>query len=684
MKISLNWLNDYVTVTIPPEELIERMTMIGLVSETVEEKDGDKILDVETYANRPDTLGHLGVAREIAAMLEVPLIEKKWPVDELDQKTGEVTDIQIWDDGLCPRYCGIVVKGVRVGPSPDWLRRRIEAMGLRPINNIVDASNFVLFATAHPIHVFDLNKLAGRKIIVRKANKGESLKTLEGKLLELSPDMLVIADEEKPVALAGVIGGEETGVVESTTDVFIESACFDPVSVRMTGKKAGLSTDASYRFERGADISFPPQAALMAASILSQFGGKVTRGVLDIFPKPRKTKSVILRLSKVNGLLGTKVPGDFISRVLKQLGFSAAEDKKGIWRVNVPTFRVDIEGEADLVEEVARFYGYDKIPSQITPLRAMEPPAGKTRDRLGRVRDILFHQGFDEVINFSFADPDKENVLNSGRKPIPIRNPISAKASLLRTNLMAGLLENAAWNRNREVDDIHVFEIGNIYFWTEEGRAERLVLGLLDAGPLGKPNWQSRPEMTDFYHIKGAVEALMSGLRYEPFVFEEVSHPYFEDGEVLSVVFKGERIGVFGHLRKTVLDAYSLEGPVYAAELDLTGLFEKQPRPFAFVPVPKFPGTYRDISFLVDKSVRYQDVRRAVERLSIPCLEGFELQDRYAGPSVPGNRVSLSVRLRFRHPKRTLTTEEVDKFQQEVIGHLKSGLNIQLREGGQN
>ncbi|MDD8016206.1 MAG: phenylalanine--tRNA ligase subunit beta [Acidobacteriota bacterium] len=684
MKISLNWLNDYVAVTIPPAELVERMTMIGLVAETIEEKDGDIILDVETYANRPDTLGHLGVAREIAAMLEAPIIEKKWPVEELDQKTGEVMDIQIWDDGFCPRYCGIVVKGVRVGPSPDWLRKRIEGMGLRPINNVVDASNYVLFATAHPIHVFDLNKLAGRKIIVRKASKGESLKTLEGKLLELSPDMLVIADEEKPVALAGVMGGEETGVVESTTDVFIESACFDPVSVRMTGKKTGLSTDASYRFERGADISFPPRAALMAASILSQFGGKATRGVLDIYPKPRKTRSVILRLSRVNGLLGTKVPGDFISRVLKQLGFTAAEDKKGIWRVNVPTFRVDIEGETDLVEEVARFYGYDKIPSEITPLRAMEPPAAKTRDRLWKLRDNLFHQGFDEVINFSFADPDKENVLNSGRKPIPIRNPISAKASLLRTSLMAGLLENAAWNRNREIDDIHIFEIGNIYFWTEEGRAERLVLGLLSTGPLGKPSWQARPEMADFYHIKGAVEVLMSGLRYEPFVFEEVSHPYFEDGEVLSVVFKGERVGVFGHLRKTVLDAYSLEGPVYAAELDLTGLFEKQPRPFAFAPVPKFPGAYRDISFLVDRSVRYQDVRRAIERLSIPCLEGFELQDRYAGPSVPGNRISLSVRLRFRHPKRTLTTEEVDKFQQEVIGHLKSGLNIQLREGGLN
>ena len=295
MRISLDWLKDYVELDLSLPQLIEKLNMIGLMVEDWEERDSDVIFDIETYANRPDTLGHLGVARELAAGLGLRLKKQNWPLTEIDQKTSHLVDVQIWDTDLCPRYSGIIVKDIQVGPSPEWLRRRIEAMGLKPINSVVDATNYVLFSTAQPIHAFDLAKIAGKKIIVRRAKDSEVLRSLEEKDVALSAEMLVIADEKKPVALAGVIGGEESSVQEGTQDVFIESAYFDPISIRKTSKKTGIATDASYRFERGTDISFPPQAALITASLLTQLGGKVTKEIVDVYPKPKKNKTIVLR-----------------------------------------------------------------------------------------------------------------------------------------------------------------------------------------------------------------------------------------------------------------------------------------------------------------------------------------------------------------------------------------------------
>ena len=682
MKISLDWLRDYVKADLPTPELLERLTMIGLVAENAEEKGGDTVFEVETYANRPDTLGHLGIAREVAAMLGERPVEKTWPVDELPVTVADLTDVQIYDEALCPRYCAMLVKGVEVGPSPDWLRRRIEAMGLRPINNVVDVSNYVLFATAQPLHAFDFAKLRGGRIIVRKALKGETLKTLEGSTIELTPDMLVIADEAGPVALAGVMGGEEAGVTETTQDVFIESACFDPVSVRLTAKKTGLSTDASYRFERGSDIAFPPQAALMAASLLCRFGGKAARGILDVYPKPRKPKSVVLRHRRISDLLGVDVPEDRVVRILEDLGFRVEEIRKGVWRAEVPSFRVDIEREADLVEEVARFYGYDKIPGEMIPLASFEPPVNKKREKIQKLRQVLLHQGLDEVINFSFSDPEKESGVASGREPIAIRNPISSRSASLRTSLVMGLLENVAWNLNRGLEGVHIFEFGNIYFRKDEAHLEQLTLGLLSTGLLGRPHWQIRAGETDFFVLKGAVEALMSALRYEPFSFAADAHPFFEEGASLALAYKGNTVGHLGVVKKFLRDLYSLEGTVYAAEINLAGLLEKQPKAFRFTPVAKFPGVSRDLSFLADRDLSYQDIRTAVAKLSVPFLEGFELTDRFTGPSIPGDKVSLSIRFRYRNPKRTLLAEEVDKAQQDIIGRLKAALNIQPREGG--
>lgn len=679
MKISINWLKEYLDFDLPLSALVERMNMIGLVVEEWEEKEGDTILDIETYANRPDTLGHLGIARELAAALKLPLKAKEWVLTETNQPTSDLVSIQIKDEYLCRRYSGIVVRGLEVGPSPDWLRRRIEAMGLKSINNVVDVTNYVLFATAHPIHAFDLEKLSGSKIVIRRAEKGERLKTLEGEEVELATDMLVIADEKKPVALAGIIGGEESGVQSQTRDVFIESAYFNPISIRRTTKSLGIQTEASYRFERGADISYPPQAAIMAASLLCLLGGKATKGILDAYPEPEKNREIILRKNRIPEILGVEIEEEFVQDILTRLGFRIKSYYQGVWQVVIPFFRVDIEREIDLIEELARFFGYDRIPAVVPPLKIVDFPPHPHKKDVRKIREVLFHHGFNEVINWSFSDRETEMKFQPDLEAVEIRNPISSKAHVLRTSLFGGLLENARWNQNRGVEGIHLFEIGNVYYWKEKTHVEKPHLALLSTGPLEPPHWQLGQVETDFFHLKGVCEALLSQLRYEPFSFEEEECPFLENGYSLAIIYRGEKVGRLGDLKRSLLDFYSLKPPVFGAELDLALLFKKQARPFRFVPVAKFPEVRRDISFLVSKEISYQRIEEEIKKLSLSILKDFLVIDLFSGRSLPPDKVSLTLRLFYRHPARTLLAEEVDRAEKKIISRLKSLFKIQLR-----
>jgi phenylalanyl-tRNA synthetase beta chain len=684
MKISLDWLKDYVDVDLPLQEFVDRLTMIGLMVKETEDKNGDVVLDVETYANRPDTLGHLGIAREIAALLGKPLKEKTWPLIEMPTRTTELVDVQVQDEDLCPRYCGLVVRGVTVGPSPDWLRARIEAMGLHSINTIVDVSNFVLFATGQPIHAFDLAKIAGLHVLVRRAKKGERIRTLDDRDAALTADMLVIADDKKPIAVAGVIGGQDTAVSEATRDIFIESAAFDPVSVRKTRQALDMQTDASYRFERGADIGFAPQGAVMAASLMTRFGGKASREVIDLYPHPRKPREMMLRARRVAELLGVEIKPAFIEKILGDLGFGLKSRPIGSWMALVPSHRLDIEREADLVEDVARFYGYDKIPV-IVPLLEVLEPGPSLAEKIRRLGRPLFHFGFDEVVNPSFADPEKEAALATGRLPVGIRNPISIKASVLRTTLLGSLLENIAWNRNRGLDGVHVFETGRVYSWRDAEMSvpvEDRSLALATTGPLGTVRWDDKPRETDLFHLKGAVEAALEALRYDPLAFAPEAHPLFDPGGALAVLYKGERIGVLGRIRLDLLDLYGIKGPVYAAEIGLDRLFEKKPRPFEFAALPKYPAVVRDLSFWIGREAAFQDVKQAVLKADAPGLERFDVIDRYDGDKAPQDKIGLSLRFVYRHPKGTLTAEDVDKSEQKIVKALKTALAVQFREGG--
>ncbi len=684
MKISRNWLNDYIQLDLPIPELIDTLNRIGMLVDSWEDLGHDVVLEIETYANRPDTLGHLGIARELSAALGVPLKENEWPLIETEEEIGGVFDIQILDENLCPRYCGKIVRHVEVGPSPAWLQERLAAMGLSSINNVVDVTNYVLYATAQPIHAFDLNKLEGEKILVRRAKKNEALRTLEGVDVSLTSDMLVIADGKKPIALAGVIGGEDSAVTQKTRDVLIECATFDPVSVRQTWKKLAVPTDASYRFERGTDISFPPRAAKMAASLLCQMGGKALKGTLDVYPKTRKPRTVVLRHQRITNLLGVEVKSDFVLNILTCLDMNAESQQPGIWQVKVPTFRVDIEREADLVEEIARFYGYENIPSQLPAFQTEDIRVDPERALNERMRQLLFHAGYDEVVNYSFTDSEKDEVFNSGLSALRIRNPISSRASHLRTNLLSGLLETISWNRNRGAEGVHVFETGKIYFWDDSISRERRHLGLATWGRLGAHHWQEVDRETDFFHLKGTLESLMAQMRFEPVAFKGAASPYFQTDYSLELSVKGTVVGYLGKLKSEILGALDLKDTVWAAEIDLDGLFELQPHPFQYSPVIKFPSILRDVSFLVSRDINYQEIKAAVDKLAIPNLESYDLYDRYTGSSVPKNKVSLSMRFIFRNPQKTLLAEEVDELQEKIMKALRVGFDLQFRKGGEN
>jgi phenylalanyl-tRNA synthetase beta chain len=681
MKISIEWLKEYVDINESPEKLKEDLSMAGLLVEGVSEAPGTVVLEVEVTSNRPDCLSHVGMAREIAALYSRPL--RYPPVQkELSIPSERVPyKIEIKDKDLCPRYVGLVLDGVRVGTSPEWMQRRLEAAGMRPLNNIVDITNYVLLEMGHPLHAFDFDVLRGGKIVVGRAKQGERFRTLDGADRDLDGDMLMINDGEGPVAVAGVMGGLNSEISLSTKRVLLESAYFQPASVRRTSKKLGLSTEASYRFERGADWENTVPAIARTCRLIEELaGGRIAGSLQDVYPVKKEPVRILLKRGNAAALLGVDISAEFIESTLARLEFKLDRQGKDAWNVTCPTHRADMELEADLIEELARFYGYQNIPATLPPgtTAGIHSPVYALENA---IREILTGQGYYEAVNLSFAseaDHGEFPPLEGGR--VAVRNPLTEDTQYMRTTLAPGLVRSAKRNFNYDERRVRLFEIGKVYRPGPDGSpSERNTVAILGTGGFTGQNWAKSSPEYGFYHIKGALETLLRGIRVRSFEIESTDAAGWLAADAAVVKAEGEVLGVLGSLAPELEEKYKLKQPVYLAELDFERLAGYAFSPIRYEALPRFPSVERDMSIVIDKDLAFKSIRDGISGLSIAELTGLDLIDVYEGEKIPAGKLSLTLRLTFQDRERTLTVDRVQGFIDTVLSYLMNNYKAGLR-----
>lgn len=698
MIFSRNWLAEYVHLPADPRDLARRLTLAGMAVEGLEEKGGDVLLDVEVTTNRPDAMNHLGLAREIAVLYRRPLRRPPADPPEADEAVESAAEVEVVEEIFCPRYVARVVRGVRVGPSPEWLRERLLSIGLRPIDNVVDVTNFVLWEMGQPLHAFDLDRLAGRRIVVRLARGGERLVTLDGVERQLDEKMLVIADAERPVALAGVLGGRDSEVTAETRDVLLESAHFHRVAVRATARRLGIHTDASHRFERGADPEACDGAAARAARLLAEVaGGTVLRGAID-----RRAPQIVgwpprgrLSLARLNAFAGVEVPREEVERSLTGLGFElqpvdgadagAAADAAdaGEWQVTVPSWRIyDFQTRnapphgvypQDLYEEVLRIHGFDRIPATLPGLPGADAPRTEAQVRRERLRRHLAACGFAEAINFAFHDrasDERYPSLRPGTRPLALANPISESYAVLRRSLLPSLVASARFNQRRGVPAVRLFEVAKVFYERDgETPEERLPdqpehLGIVCGGRLGSP-WE-REEELDFFDLKGVVESLAEAFGVE-LALRPAELAGFAPGstaELARADRPGEVVGFLGRLADD--EVY----PLYAAELALEALAGGS-LGLAVETPSRFPGVSVDLTFTHALDTAWAEIDRAIAASAPPDLLSWGLKDRYQGQGVPAGAVNTTLSFVYNAGDRSLTQEEVNQRQGALAAELK-------------
>jgi phenylalanyl-tRNA synthetase beta chain len=721
VKILLSWLREFVDVTAAAEDLGSMLSMRGFELAAIEPVEtrgrepfsaqsddkgsrpliADAVLDFEITANRPDCLSVIGLARETATSYSLPMRQpahngpgplalrglQALPRNQ-QASIGLTVDLEAPD--LCPRYAAAIVD-VKVGPSPAWLAGRLHAAGIRPINNVVDVTNYVLLELGQPMHTFDLARLSGNALRIRRAKPGERIETLDGETRTLDPEMLVIADAERPQAVAGVMGGALSEVGTGTKTVVLESACFEPRSVRRTSKRLGLKTEASARFERGSDINAAVLGIARACALFEEIGAGQARGaVIDEYPVPAKERRLRLRGARIERLLGQAVDASTVSRVLSGLGFRARStgEAEASWDVTVPSFRVDVAREADLIEEIARHHGYDKLPETFPALTRFPAPSDPRIERDQLVRRVLLAAGCSESVTFSFIDSTAAEAFAAEADRVAIGNPLSAQFAVLRPSLLPGLLASVAHNRHREWRDVNLFEIGACV--TRVG--ERRHVAVAWTGTAGPSHWSGGTHSVDFFDVKGLGERLGEVLQ-APLSLDGSTPPaYLVKGRAASVVHDGRSLGCVGLLAPQIAAASGLpkDDEVYVVELDLDAVEEvrgtldegapvHQRPPLKVIPLPRYPSIVRDISIVVDDTLPAEAVRGTIRSAAPSTLVSVHEFDRYQGKGVPDGRVSLSLRLTFRSLERTLTDAEVDAVMKEIVSALAKAHNAVQR-----
>ncbi len=639
----------------------------------------DAVLDIGVTPNRSDCLSIIGVAREVAAITGKKISYPDYDVIENSDDIEGITSVSIEDGDLCPRYTARVIRDVCIGPSPFWLRKRLESVGLRSINNIVDVTNFVMMETGQPLHAFDFALLAGGKIIVRRARAGESFVSLDGKERILPAEALLICDEEKPVAIAGVMGGMNSEVTENTKTILLESAYFNPSSIRRTARSMAMSTDAAFRFERGIDPEGSVRALDRAARLIAELaGGTVCRGIIDQHPgNVAVARDIVLSLKKVNRIIGTSVARDEVKAVLEGLEMTVGEAGEDVFLVTPPSCRVDITREIDLIEEIARLFGYDRIPATLPLVSVISGESGSKKRRAEAVvRQIMNGAGYTEVINYSFINPTSADDLfltrtDERRRQVLIRNPLTEEQSAMRTTMIYSLLKNVSKNNDSGRSDLKIFEIGRTYIGDKEGRQpdEFDKAAFLVTGRRYEQRWHFSDLKADFYDLKGCVENVLEVLKVaSPSYRAACSEPFLHPGKACGI-FSGEaRIGFLGEIHPDVLSVFGIAGPIVACELDLNAMIANAAAKKVFSDMPRFPASSRDVAFLTRRETEAGELIKAAQGTNEELLEKVEIFDVYEGKNVSEGTRSLGLRFLYRSADRTLTDDEVNDVHSRVVG----------------
>ena len=678
MKLLVSWVREFVDVKASPDEIAERLGFLGFEVASVEHlAGGDGVIDFEVTANRPDCLSVIGFAREIAAAYDLPLRHPAaggdGPLALAEVSTGESDRVRVTleDPELCPRYAAAVAE-IAPASSPAWMTARLQAAGVRPISPLVDITNYVLLELGHPMHAFDLAALAGGELRIRRAAAGEAMTTLDGVQRRLEPDMLVIADAKRPQAVAGVMGGATSEVSAATRTVAFESAYFKPAAVRRTSRRLGLKTEASARFERGADIDAPVRALQRAIALMHQIGaGRLAGPVVDRYPARRGAVTVALSRARLAGLLGLTVPPVEVTRILRRLGLEVTDTATG-WAVGVPTFRVDLQREVDLIEEVGRHYGFDRIESTFPAMLSAAPPedARIPRDRL--LRRVLTGAGLSEAVTFGFVEARAAQAFAAEGSIVAIANPLSAKFDALRPSLVPGLVDAVAHNRRHGRRDVALFEIGSRF--TATG-GETRGLGVAWTGAAAAEHWSTATREVDFFDLKGIVEligrALVLDLQLEP-----VDAPWYVPGQAAQVIADGTVVGALGLVAPAIVESRGAprQDRIFTAEIDLDSLSSVAGASDERVrPLPRHPAVVRDLSIVVSDTLPAEIIRgtiHAAARSGVATLRNLSFFDRYRGKGVPEGAVSLSLHLTFQEPERTLTDVDVQESMDRIVAAL--------------
>jgi len=690
MRIIPSWLREFVDVSADDRQLAEDLTSAGIAVESVGEENGQTVYEMDLTTNRVDAMNHYGVAREASAIYNVPL---KPVAPMLTAGKGDAQFAIVIEDAKgCARYTARIVREVKIGPSPELVAKRLELLGSRSINNAADATNYALNELGHPTHAFDLDLLEGGTIIVRRAREGEVLKTLDGVDRKLTIEDLVIADAKKPVALAGVMGGFDTMITDNTKNVLIESAWFDPATIRSMAKRHMMHTDASHRFERGADWGITPLACdCVAELILQNAGGELYGERIDTVARSVERPPILLRSSEVRRNLGIEIPVDQIGNILVRLGFGidsqdfltnktgdenltnkkiSEPSARAAFEVQIPTWRLDVEREIDLLEELARIYGFNKFPNTLPQfVGAVVELAHEAKN--AKVRSTMLALGYDETISITFISEAEATMFGRG-EPLALANPLSEEAGYMRTSLLPGLLTQMTYNLNRGTTNVRVFEAGEVFEKRGDRHDERRHLAFAATGDAIAKTVHSPAQPYTFFHMKGDIEELLDAFQYSSLSFDTLVPGYLHPGRAARVVMDGETIAVFGQMHPELAASCKLRQEVYLAEVMLDRLYKHGLREPRYQRISKFPAVGRDFSFVFDDAVTFDRIRSGVDDLRIAELTAFAPGEIYRGEKAGAGKYSVLLHSEFQSKERTLRDDEVAQWSSQIIGKLEA------------